>query len=133
MLRAETFAFDAPTDGITEAGDSMLHFRSRTTGDADGVDLWLDQGEVGVLTFSSPVGDLSLELSQLGAAPIRRDLGGLDMHVSVRRYPEELKTRALDLRETVTPEGDGFIPYFVKVIQADGHMAWSSPVYLRPE
>ena len=133
ILRAEPFAFDSPTDGITQSGDSILHFRSRTTGDVDGIDLWLDRGDQGALTFSSPVGDLSLELSQLGTAPIRRDLGGLDMHVSVQRYPEELRTRALDLHQTVSPEGDGFTPYFVRVIQADGHMAWSSPVYLKPE
>ena len=130
ILRAETFAFDSPADGIVHADDRRVRFRSRTTGDTDGIDLWIEQKNHGRLTFTSPVGEISVDLAQLGDAPVHEEVGGLDTHLSVRRYPENPTAHAIDLDETVVVEEGGPTPYFVKVIQVDGHMAWSSPVYL---
>jgi hypothetical protein len=33
---------------------------------------------------------------------------------------------------TVKPESGKTTPYFVKAVQEDGHMAWSSPIYVKP-
>src|SRR5690606_14505380 len=40
--RVEGFAFDSPADGVLEQDEHELRLRSRTTGDVDGLDLWLD-------------------------------------------------------------------------------------------
>ena len=100
--------------------------RMAQDGAMDGVDavmaLHVDSG--------APVGEISVDLAQLGDAPVHEEVGGLDTHLSVRRYPENPTAHAIDLDETVVVEEGGPTPYFVKVIQVDGHMAWSSPVYL---
>ncbi len=55
--------------------------------------------------------------------------GGLDRAVALYRLPEELPGRVAFTHE-VTHTGTADLPVFVRVTQADGHQAWSSPIYL---
>ena len=41
ILKATTFAFDSPEDGIISQDDSNVEFKSSTVGDVDGLDLFL--------------------------------------------------------------------------------------------
>jgi hypothetical protein len=126
---ARTFSFDSAADGITERTDHEVGFRSQTTGDADGIDLWLDQTESGLVAFDSPVGRCRATFEEL--APERSwDFGGMDMRVTIQRYPERITERELSLRVALAPPSGRRTPYLVKATQVDGHMAWSSPVYL---
>ena len=52
------------------------------------------------------------------------------MQVIVERYGYVEATRTLSLEHTVTPSADKLTPYFVKVTQSNGQMAWSSPIYV---
>src|SRR5690606_38640501 len=58
--RAQTFAFDSPLDGIQRMNPQRIELRSRTTGDLDGVDLWLDQASRGRIVFRCELGELSV-------------------------------------------------------------------------
>jgi hypothetical protein len=132
IVGATPFSFDSPADRIEAFDARSLQFTSRTTGDLDGVDLVFDRPpRAGRLRFASPVGDLDVDLSHLSAEPIRRDLGGLDLHVQVARYPEAPRTRELEVAIDVELPPDTATPIFVKVVQVDGAMAWTSPVYVR--
>jgi hypothetical protein len=130
--RLEPFSFDAPTDGIVDWSAQRIEFRSRTTGDRDGVDLWLDQAERGKLLFESPPGSCVVDLEQLRGAASRHafELGGLGLRVCVERYPERLVDLSATLDCEVRPPADRTTPYLVKAVQSDGHMAWSSPIYV---
>jgi hypothetical protein len=129
IMSARTFAFDSAADGITEQTDQEVRFRSQTTGDADGIDLWLDQTERGRIAFDSPVGRCQADFDELG--PERTwSFGGMDMRVTLQRYPEQVTERELSLSTALSPPADQQVPYLVKVTQVDGHMAWSSPVYV---
>jgi hypothetical protein len=131
IVRAQTYAFDSPNDGILEQGPTRIGLRSRTTGDIDGLDVWLDQAQRGRLRFASETGTLEVDLATLGpGAPARFDFGGLDLHAVVTRYPETIETTALTLRADVPIPAGTTTPLLVKAIQTDGHMAWSSPVYV---
>jgi hypothetical protein len=127
IVESKTFAFDSPADGILEASDRLVRFRSRTTGDVDGIDLILDQAASGNLKLDTPVGGLEVDLAALDEKPYTRGFGGVDLQAAVRRYPEVLTELALELEESL-PSADRI---FVKVVQEDGHMAWSSPVHLQ--
>ena len=63
----------------------------------------------------------------------RADFGGLDLHVCIVRYPEMIDARELTMSCEVEAFQQGVTPLYVKAIQADGHMAWSSPVYVAEE
>jgi len=127
--RARTFAFDSAADGITGQTDREVQFRSHTTGDADGIDLWLDRTQGGRIAFDSPVGSCQAALDEL--APERTwSFGGIEMRVTIQRYPEEVTERELSLRVALSPPAGQRTPYLVKATQVDGHMAWSSPLYV---
>lgn len=132
ILEAAPFGFDAPTDGILDRAPDRLAFRSRTTGDVDGIDLWLDQARQGTLVLETEVGRWAVALVGLdgGDGRLVFDLGGVEMQVCFERYPEKLADLALALDHWVEPPAGKLAPYWVKVVQSDGHMAWSSPIYV---
>ena len=130
ITAAQPVAFDSPADGITEQSERTVRFQSRTTGDTDAIDLWLDDASQGTVRLDTAIGGLSTDLAQLNAEPITQDFGGLDMQASMRRYPIDPNELTLQLDHTVTPPQGRTTPFFVKVIQCDGHMAWSSPIYV---
>ncbi|MFW6058594.1 MAG: DUF3604 domain-containing protein, partial [Phycisphaeraceae bacterium] len=117
ITHAETVAFDCPAHGITEQDAHTVRFTSQTTGDCDGIDLWLEEAASGRIHFTSKVGELTVDLAELTAAPRVQAFGGLDMQVSIRRYPEQPDEHELRLKETVTPAPNATTPYFVKAIQ----------------
>ncbi len=129
-MAARPFAFDAATDGIISQTAQALTFASSTTGDTDGIDLVLDQAAQGTITFDSQAGLCKVDLAELGAGKAQFDLGGLGMQVSFERYPEYLTDQVASLSAEIEPSTGQTTPYFVKVIQEDGHMAWSSPIYV---
>jgi hypothetical protein len=127
--RALTFAFDSTADGITEQTDREVRFQSQTTGDADGIDLWLDQTDHGRIAFDSPVGRCQVAFEEL--APERSwNFGGMDVQLNIERYPERVTETHLRLSTGLSPPRGRAVPYLVKVMQVDGQMAWSSPVYV---
>lgn len=125
--------FDTPIDRITAVGDRDVSFISQTTGDTDWIDLTLAApAAAGTLTFASKAGTRSLDLSTLTSAAPRTtfDFGGLDMRLKVERYPASIAQSnaaiAIDL-----PAPAALTPYFVKITQSDGQMAWCSPIYIK--
>jgi hypothetical protein len=130
IVDAHIFAFDTPANGITERSDSHIDFRSGTTGDVDGIDLFIDDLRSGRIYFDSPIGSCQIDLADISIKPAVFDFGGLNLHVAFRRYPETLQQRRLTLSHAVNPVTEGSEPYYIKAIQADGHMAWASPVFI---
>jgi len=129
--RAETVAFDSPADGIVSQTGDRVTFRSRTTGDIDGIDLWLSAASSGNVRLTTDLGTLEADLRTLGLEPITAQLGGLDLHASIERYPEDPREHVLTLHHTLTVPSDTETPVWVRAVQADGHMAWASPIYVR--
>lgn len=129
---AKLFAFDMVVDGITHQSTQEIAFRSRTTGDRDGLDLRLSDARQGVIVFKSAVGTVTVNLAELTQANPRQvfDFGGVDMQVVVETYPTSLTTHSLTLKKTVFVPDATYTPYFVKATQSDGQMAWSSPIYI---
>jgi len=133
IVSATPFQFDAATDGITSQSTQEISFKSSTTGDTDGIDLLLDQASSGTLIFSSPVVEERVTLATLMGEErvVRVDGGGVDITLLIERYPEENQEMQATIAATLDAPTGQTTPYFVKVVQEDGHMAWASPVYVR--
>lgn len=129
---ASTHSFDSAADGITTRSAQEVSFKSGTTGDTDGIDLILDDAGSGTIQFDSPVGTAEVNLAQLQGDSRRQcfDFGGLDIQLCIERYPAVLTEYAAGLSAEIEPPAGQTTPYFVKVVQSDGHMAWSSPIYI---
>lgn len=122
ILAAHPVSFDSKADGITDVQSNRVTFRSQTTGDADGIDLDLDALH-GSLTFDSPMCKKTIDLA---AGKQTFNLGGLDLRLIVQPYPQRCETFELSIDQPIDKPG----PYFIKATQTDGHMAWSSPIYV---
>jgi hypothetical protein len=109
---------------------SSLGWTSVTTGNMAGIDLWLDEARQGTLAIETNVVSGQVDLADLGDAAVAFDGGGLGRKLSVYRLPETDWSRKVSIEHTVTFPGGADCPVYVRVTQADGHQAWSSPIYL---
>jgi len=120
-----------PERKVTEVTPgTSLAWTSVTTGNLAGIDLWLDRAEAGLLQIETNIVSGEVDLGQLADGRKDFDGGGLGRQLSVYRLPETDWSRRLTLEHDVTFKGGADLPVYVRVTQADGHQAWSSPIYL---
>jgi hypothetical protein len=113
----------------TSAG-TVLAWRSVTTGNLAGIDLWLDDSHRGRLDIETSIVSGRVDLAALADDTVTFPGGGLDRRLSVYRLPEADWSPRLACEHSVERTGAGDLPVYVRVTQADGHQAWSSPIYL---
>jgi hypothetical protein len=113
----------------TSAG-TALAWSSVTTGNLAGIDLWLDQAHRGSLSIETNVVSGTVDIAALTDNTIAFDGGGLCRQLSVYRLPEADFSRHVILEHEVSFAGGRDLPIYLRVTQADGHQAWSSPIYL---
>lgn len=132
-IQSATGIFDTPIDGIRSQTTDTVTFISQTTGDTDSIDLFLTDASRGTVIFDSKAGRCEVELTELSDEQPRKtfDFGGLDMSVTIERYPEQPTETSIQLEHKIHPPAGKTTPYFVKVTQVDGQMAWASPIYLQ--
>ncbi len=107
-----------------------LSWTSVTTGNLAGIDLWLDKAQTGLLRLETNIVSGEVDLSQLADGKMEFDGGGLGRQLGVYRLPEMDWSRQLTLEHNAAFDGGADLPVYVRVTQADGHQAWSSPIYL---
>jgi hypothetical protein len=109
---------------------TALAWTSVTTGNLAGLDLWLDDAARGTLAIETNVVSGTIDLAALADDKVTFDGGGLDRRLSVYRLPEDNWARRVTLAHSVSFTGGADLPVYVRVTQADGNQAWSSPIYL---
>src|SRR5262245_43231626 len=112
------------------AAGTALAWSSVTTGNLAGIDLWLDEAHQGTLAIETNIVSGLVELATLADNTVAFDGGGLGRQLSVYRLPEAGLSRHVKLDHVVSFAGGADLPVYLRVTQADGHQAWSSPIYL---
>jgi hypothetical protein len=107
-----------------------LGWTSVTTGNLAGIDVWLRDANAGSLRIETNIVSGEVKLGELTDGEVAFDGGGLGRKLSVYRLPEEEWSRRLTLTHQAAFKGGADLPVYVRVTQADGHQAWSSPIYL---
>ena len=131
ITRFAAVNFLNPERKITETAPGMaLTWSSVTTGNLAGVDLWLDQAITGTLKIETNVVSGEVDLATLSDNVVAFDGGGLGRRLSVYRLPEADWNRRVTLEHSVTHQGSADLPVYIRVTQADGNQAWTSPIYL---
>jgi hypothetical protein len=132
--RIERFApvnFLNPERVVKEtAAGTTLAWTSVTTGNLAGIDLWLDDARAGTLGIETNVVSGTVDLAALADDNIVFDGGGLGRQLSVYHLPERDWSRRVMLDHKVSFAGGPDLPVYLRVTQADGHQAWTSPIYL---
>lgn len=130
FLRADPVNFLNPENPleIVTAGQA-LRWRSVTTGNSAGVDLWLEDGLSEEIVLDTNLGGGRFAASSLGWEDTVIPCGGLGRQILLYRLPEDLPQR-LVFSHDVRFVGPADLPVWVRLTQADGNQAWSSPIYL---
>jgi hypothetical protein len=115
---------------VEKVPGAELHWTSVTTGNLAGIDLWLESADKGRLSVETNIVSNAVELADLREEVVSADGGGLGRRISIYRLPEEDWSRRAIVEHAVAHTGSADLPVFIRVTQADGHQAWTSPIYL---
>ena len=91
---------------------------------------FVQRADQGTLDIETNIVSGKVDLAALESATCTFDGGGLGRQLSVYRLPEADWSRQVMLDHTVSFGGGADLPVYLRVTQADGHQAWSSPIYL---
>jgi len=131
IARHAAVNFLNPERTVQEAAPgAALTWSSVTTGNLAGIDLWLDQARRGTLAIETNIVSGTVDLSALAGDTVAFDGGGLGRRLSVHRLPEADWSRRVAIDHAVSFAGGADLPVYLRATQADGHQAWSSPIYL---
>ena len=123
------FAFDQEGEGLSRISETALAIRSTTSGDVDGVFLKISGSEavleVDTIPFTGRV-----KVADLEAVPRIFPTGGVNQEVRCSLCSPKTRPDHLDFHFRDPETLSGRHAYWVKVVQVDGHMAWSSPIFV---
>ena len=109
-----------------------VEWSSLTTGGFIGFDAWLDDMVMGWLRIDTPLVKKTIAVQDIGREDICLEAGGLGRRVRVYRLPEENPHKRLKLARKIPLSPDRDNALYVRITLEDGHVIWSSPIYLVP-
>jgi hypothetical protein len=127
IVSALPINFLNPDRPLKQVSKTELSWSSITTGNYAGVDLLLSGGDA-VLEIATAVGTLEVNLADIGHQPTVRNFGKLARELRVSRQPDTYAVTTLDLKRDIELVA-GENPIWICASFADGHQAWSSPIY----
>jgi hypothetical protein len=131
ILGIEPINFWNPDAQPELSGAMTVSWASVTTGGLAGVIVELAHPGKGRVEISTVQKSCSLDLASVGYTPKAFRAGGLRKQIQVYRLPDPEDQRdTIDFSLSLKKLHSGDNPIYVKVIQQDGHMAWSNPVYV---
>ena len=123
--------FHNPEQPCVQTGPAELTWQSMTTGGVAGVIVEPARGTAGELRVETPLKQFKVALEKLTLKGRTYRPEGLGLAISAYRLPPANGPREMSFRFQPRPDDlqPGDNPLLVCVVQEDGHMAWSSPIY----
>ncbi|HWP88553.1 MAG TPA: DUF3604 domain-containing protein [Burkholderiales bacterium] len=115
---------------LEQLAPGQLKWGGLTTGGFAGFDAWLADPQAGTLQIDTALVKTEIKIADIGIEDRVFANGGIKRQLRVFRLPDEnTHTRAqLERRIKLTDQGDNAL--YVCVTQEDGHLIWSSPIYI---
>jgi len=128
----ETINFWNQEKRCEQLSQRHLKWQSITTGGVAGLIVDLKKPTAGAIDLSTTQKSLAARISELDIRGRIRSAGGLGKAISAYRLPpaDGPQDYSLEFTPTAKQLGKGDNPIYTCVVQEDGHMAWSSPIYL---
>ena len=130
IVAAQPINFWNPDRPLAQPQPDLLTWRSISSGGVCGAIVTLADPDAGHLHLQTLQGELHRALGEIGADPVAVDLGGVGKRIEVSRLPGPEGPRDVILEIPLAKLQTGDNPVHVRVDQEDGHMAWSSPIYV---
>lgn len=107
-----------------------LEWKSVTTGGISGAILTLEDSNSGWIEINTIQKQLKVEISSISLEPMTWTCGGIDKEIMIYRLPASEGSKDLAFSIPLTELHLGDNPIYIRMVQEDGHIAWSSPIYL---
>lgn len=107
-----------------------VRWEAITTGGFGGFEARLSDPLAGTLRLRTQHVEATLPVAAIGREDTVYDAGGLDRRVRIFRLPDNNPHRSVTLRRTIPLRAAGDDALYVRVTFEDGHVAWSSPIYV---
>ena len=131
FLRIRPINFWNPLHTCKLINDHYITWSSMTTGGFCGFDAWLSHPSSGTLVIQTPPVTATIPLSDIDLHETIIEAGGLSRQVKCYRLPEQMSEQKLDVEITVELRSKADNPLFARLIQEDGHVGWTSPIYVQ--
>jgi predicted DNA-binding protein len=116
---------------VTRRDASRVSWQALTTGGFGGFDAWLDDPSAGTLAIDTKLVKAEIPVASIGLEDrVFATGGGIKRQIRVFRLPDENRQRRLKLERRLKPTRGRDDAYYVCITQEDGHLIWSSPIYV---
>jgi hypothetical protein len=130
ILDTTPIHFWSPHRPLKTVSQEQLAWQSITTGGLSGLILTLREPQQGTIEVKTEQRHIECAIGSLGLKPTVWECGGLRKQIEAYRLPDTGRTHAFSVAHPLTGLHPGDNPIYVRVMQEDGHMAWSSPIYV---
>ena len=117
---------------IEQTGPGTLSWTALTTGGFGGFDAWLADPRSGRLRIDTALVKCDIAVADIGRDDLVFDAGGIERRIRIFRLPEENTHRCVKLSRRIALKENGDNALYVCLTQEDGHLIWSSPIYIFP-
>jgi hypothetical protein len=115
---------------LTQTGPTTLAWAALTTGGFGGFDAWLAEPRTGAFRIDTPLIKCEIAIADIGFEDLVFEAGGIGRRIRVFRLPDENPCQRLRLSRRIPLKAMGDNALYVCLTQEDGHLAWSSPIYI---
>jgi hypothetical protein len=115
---------------IEQTGPGALSWTALTTGGFGGFDAWLADPRSGRLRIDTALVKCDIAIADIGRDDLVFDAGGIKRRIRIFRLPEENTQRRVKLSRRIELKAKGDNALYVCLTQEDGHLIWSSPIYI---
>jgi hypothetical protein len=115
---------------LEQTGPGTLVWTALTTGGFGGFDAWLTDPRAGTLRIDTALVQCEIRIADLGCDDLVFEAGGIKRRIRVFRLPDENLHRVVRLSRRIRLRQQGDNALYVCLTQEDGHLIWSSPIYV---
>jgi hypothetical protein len=115
---------------IVQTAPGALSWTALTTGGFGGFDAWLADPRSGMLCIDTPLVKREIAIADIGQDDLVFAAGGIGRAIRVFRLPDDNAHRRLKLTRRIPLKAAGDNALYVRLTQEDGHLIWSSPIYV---
>ncbi len=131
IAEIEEFGFDHPKQGVTEHTPTQVRWEGTTAGNYQGVRVAYDAPDDAKITISTEPVSESMTVADLRQRKVI-DAGSVGRQLEIRPVgTSTIVDTTIEFKDQDAPTGTH--PYYVRVRQEDGELAWSSPIFVNIE
>jgi hypothetical protein len=108
----------------------VLKWSALTTGCFGGFDAWLEDPDAGTLRIDTALVKAEIAIADIGLNDRIFDAGGIRRRIRVFRMPDENPHHHIRIERDIELVDGHDNALYVCIVQEDGNLAWSSPIYV---